>query len=57
MLTIIVLFYKFSTLLQGRNNFFYTVLLFLHHIKTTENGLLESVNLGKSGVNMLWILE
>lgn len=43
--------------LQGRNNFFYTVLLFLHHIKTTENGLLESVNLGKSGVNMLWIIE
>lgn len=42
---------------KGRNNFFYTVLLFLHHIKTTENGLLESVNLGKTGVNMLWILD
>ncbi|XP_025425503.1 transmembrane protein 209 [Sipha flava] len=42
---------------KGRNNFFYTILLFLHYIKTTENGLLESVNLGKSGVNMLWILE
>lgn len=47
----------FLTLFQGRNNFFYTVLLFLHYIKTTENGLLESVNLGKSGVNMLWIIE
>jgi hypothetical protein len=50
-------FYKFLILFQGRNNFFFTVLLFLHHIKTTENGLLESVNLGKTGVNMLWIIE
>jgi len=42
---------------KGRNNLFYTILLFLHYIKTNENGLLESVNLGKSGVNMLWIIE
>ncbi|XP_050431338.1 transmembrane protein 209 [Adelges cooleyi] len=42
---------------KGRNNFFYTILLFLNYIKTTENGMLESVNLGKSGVNMLWIVE
>ncbi|XP_052060873.1 transmembrane protein 209-like [Mytilus californianus] len=42
---------------KGRNNMFQAVLLFLHHIKTKEHGMLGRVNLGMSGVNVLWIFE
>ncbi|XP_022195986.2 transmembrane protein 209 [Nilaparvata lugens] len=41
---------------KGRNNLFYTILLFLHHVKSKEHGMLGRMNLGQSGVNMLWIL-
>lgn len=41
---------------KGRNNLFYTILLFLHYVKTKEHGMLGRMNLGQSGVNMLWIL-
>ena len=41
----------------GRNNLFHTILFFLHHIKTKECGQLGRINLGISGVNMLWTIE
>ena len=31
----------------GRNNLFHTLLLFLHHIKSKEGGMLDTVNLGR----------
>uniref|UniRef100_A0A673YCZ8 Transmembrane protein 209 n=1 Tax=Salmo trutta TaxID=8032 RepID=A0A673YCZ8_SALTR len=40
---------------KGRNNLFHTVLMFLFVIKTKEAGMLGRVNLGLSGVNILWI--
>uniref|UniRef100_A0A8C8EPW9 Transmembrane protein 209 n=1 Tax=Oncorhynchus tshawytscha TaxID=74940 RepID=A0A8C8EPW9_ONCTS len=40
---------------HGRNNLFHTVLMFLFVIKTKESGMLGRVNLGLSGVNILWI--
>ncbi|XP_025900108.1 transmembrane protein 209 isoform X2 [Nothoprocta perdicaria] len=40
---------------QGRNNMFHTLLMFLYIIKTKESGMLGRVNLGVSGVNVLWI--
>ncbi|KAM6301855.1 transmembrane protein 209 isoform 1-T1 [Podargus strigoides] len=40
---------------EGRNNMFHTLLLFLYIIKTKESGMLGRVNLGLSGVNVLWI--
>uniref|UniRef100_A0AAQ5Y0M4 Transmembrane protein 209 n=1 Tax=Amphiprion ocellaris TaxID=80972 RepID=A0AAQ5Y0M4_AMPOC len=42
---------------KGRNNLFHTVLMFLYVIKTKESGMLGRVNLGLSGVNILWIFE
>ncbi|XP_005140823.2 transmembrane protein 209 isoform X2 [Melopsittacus undulatus] len=40
---------------EGRNNMFHTLLMFLYIIKTKESGMLGRVNLGLSGVNVLWI--
>ncbi|XP_072003602.1 transmembrane protein 209 [Engystomops pustulosus] len=40
---------------KGRNNLFHTLLMFLYIIKTKESGMLGRVNLGLSGVNILWI--
>uniref|UniRef100_A0A8C9WGA7 Transmembrane protein 209 n=1 Tax=Scleropages formosus TaxID=113540 RepID=A0A8C9WGA7_SCLFO len=40
---------------KGRNNLFHTILMFLFVIKTKESGMLGRVNLGLSGVNILWI--
>uniref|UniRef100_A0A8C3AWZ4 Transmembrane protein 209 n=1 Tax=Cyclopterus lumpus TaxID=8103 RepID=A0A8C3AWZ4_CYCLU len=42
---------------KGRNNLFHTILMFLYLIKTKESGMLGRVNLGLSGVNILWIFE
>jgi len=38
-----------------RNNIFYVIIQFLIHLKS--DGMLESVNLGKSGINILTIIE
>ncbi|XP_056133373.1 transmembrane protein 209 [Lampris incognitus] len=40
---------------EGRNNLFHTILMFLYVIKVKESGMLGRVNLGLSGVNILWI--
>ncbi|XP_039251022.1 transmembrane protein 209-like [Styela clava] len=41
----------------GRNNIFHALLLFLHDVKEKKDGMLGQVNLGASGINILWILE
>ena len=41
----------------GRNNLFHTILFFLHFIKTKESGMLGRINLGQSGINILWVIE
>ena len=42
---------------QGRNNLFHTLILFLHHIKTKESGVLGRINFGVSGINILWVID
>ncbi|XP_057710387.1 transmembrane protein 209 isoform X2 [Corythoichthys intestinalis] len=42
---------------KGRNNLFHTILMFLYVIKIKESGMLGRVNLGLSGVNILWIFD
>ncbi|XP_065200923.1 transmembrane protein 209 isoform X2 [Planococcus citri] len=42
---------------RGRNNLFHVILFFLHHIKTKESCMFEHVNLGSSGINMLWVIS
>lgn len=42
---------------QGRNNMIHTILLLLHHVKTARAGMLGRVNLGLSGLNILWVLD
>ncbi|KAK0077979.1 hypothetical protein PV325_003214 [Microctonus aethiopoides] len=42
---------------RGRNNMFHTLLLFLHIIKTRDHGMLGRVNLGMSGINILWVTD
>ncbi|XP_047117235.1 transmembrane protein 209 [Schistocerca piceifrons] len=44
-------------LAKGRNNLFHTILLFLHQLKTREHGMLGRVNLGPSGINILWVID
>lgn len=41
---------------KGRNNLFCALVIFLHYMKTKECGMLGRVNLGPSGMNMLWII-
>jgi len=41
----------------GRHNLFVTISIFLFLIKTKKHGMLERVNLGASGLNILWILN
>lgn len=43
--------------LQGYNNLFDSILFFLYHVNKREHGMLGQVNLGKAGLNMLWIIE
>lgn len=41
---------------KGRNNLFHAILLFLRQIYTLEHGMLGRVNLGPSGINILWVI-
>ena len=42
---------------RGRNNLFHTILLFLYIVKTRDQGMLGRVNLGTSGINVLWVID
>ncbi|CAK9817499.1 Transmembrane protein 209 [Anthophora plagiata] len=42
---------------RGRNNLFHTLLLFLYIVKTRDHGMLGRVNLGTSGINVLWVID
>uniref|UniRef100_T1HCM5 Uncharacterized protein n=2 Tax=Rhodnius prolixus TaxID=13249 RepID=T1HCM5_RHOPR len=42
---------------SGHNNLFYALLLFLHYIKRHEHGMLGTISLGRSGINILWTIE
>ena len=41
---------------KGRNNLFHSLLLLLVHLRSEEHGMLGPVNLGPTGLNMLWII-
>jgi len=41
----------------GRNNLIHSILLFLHKVKQEGHGMLGRVNLGLSGLNILWVLD
>eukprot|EP00116_Pleurobrachia_bachei_P001592 sb/3461854/ len=41
---------------KGRNNLFHSLLLLLFHLRSEEHGMLGPVNLGPTGLNMLWII-
>lgn len=40
-----------------RNNLFYVIIQFLIYMKTHHEGSLEGVNLGRSGINILCVIE
>jgi len=41
----------------GRNNLIHTILLFLYRVRQDRAGMLGRVNLGLSGLNLLWVLD
>lgn len=43
-------------ILQDRNNLFYVIVEFLVYMRTHNEGMLESVNLGRSGINLLRVI-
>ncbi|XP_014203604.1 transmembrane protein 209-like [Copidosoma floridanum] len=49
--------HDFENIPGGRNNFFHTLLLFLYIVKTRDHGMLGRVNLGMSGVNVMWVID
>ncbi|KFM69450.1 Transmembrane protein 209, partial [Stegodyphus mimosarum] len=53
----VVLGEDICNLQKGRNNLFCAIVIFLHHLKTKECGMLGRVNLGKSGLNILWVID
>ncbi|XP_012253137.2 transmembrane protein 209 [Athalia rosae] len=48
---------EYEEIPRGRNNLFHTLLLFLYIVKTRDHGMLGRVNLGMSGVNVLWVID
>ena len=43
--------------IHDRNNLFYVIIQFLIYMRNNHEGLLEGVNLGKSGINVLCIID
>lgn len=48
---------KIQNCIHDRNNLFYVIIQFLFHIKNHHEGFLEGVNLGKSGINILCVID
>ncbi|GAB0090352.1 transmembrane protein 209 [Sergentomyia squamirostris] len=48
---------KIHESVHDRNNLFHVLTRFIIHMKTHHEGLLEGVNLGKSGINILCVVE
>ncbi|KAL1502198.1 hypothetical protein ABEB36_007375 [Hypothenemus hampei] len=48
---------KIYEMVKGYNNLFHSILFFIHHVNKVEQGMLGRVNLGRAGVNILWIIE
>ncbi|XP_054735214.1 transmembrane protein 209-like [Anastrepha obliqua] len=48
---------EIHTCVYDRNNLFYVIIQFLIYMKTHQEGALEGVNLGKSGINILCVIE
>ncbi|XP_067646124.1 transmembrane protein 209 isoform X2 [Eurosta solidaginis] len=48
---------EIHTCAYDRNNLFYVIIQFLIYMKTHQEGSLEGVNLGKSGINILCVIE
>lgn len=48
---------KIHQLSPDRNNLFYAIIQFLIYMKENSNGSLEGVQLGKSGINILCVVE
>lgn len=42
---------------KGKNNLFGTLLSFFHHLKSKCGARLDTLSLGSSGLNVLWVLE
>uniref|UniRef100_A0AAR5Q954 Transmembrane protein 209 n=2 Tax=Dendroctonus ponderosae TaxID=77166 RepID=A0AAR5Q954_DENPD len=43
-------------MVKGYNNLFHSIVFFIYHVNKLEQGMLGRVNLGRAGVNMLWII-
>jgi hypothetical protein len=43
-------------MVKGYSNLFHSILFFLYHVNKQEHGMLGRINLGRAGVNMLWII-
>lgn len=48
---------KVYEMVKGYNNLFHSILFFIYHVNKVEHGMLGRVNLGKAGVNILWIID
>ncbi|XP_055605451.1 transmembrane protein 209 isoform X2 [Uranotaenia lowii] len=48
---------KIHNCAHDRNNLFYVIIQFLIYMKTHHEGLVEGINLGKSGINVLCVVE
>lgn len=44
-------------MLQERNNLFCVIIHFLIYVREQNAGLLDGVNLGRSGLNILGVIE
>ncbi|XP_050296289.1 transmembrane protein 209 [Anthonomus grandis grandis] len=47
---------KIYEMVKGYNNLFHSILFFIYNVNKLEQGMLGRVNLGRAGLNMLWIV-
>ncbi|XP_018573554.1 transmembrane protein 209 [Anoplophora glabripennis] len=48
---------KVYEMVKGYNNLFHSILFFIYHVNKMEHGMLGRVNLGRAGVNILWVID
>lgn len=48
---------KTYEMVKGCNNLFHSILFFVYHVNRIELGMLGRVNLGRAGINLLWVID
>ncbi|CAG9834640.1 unnamed protein product [Diabrotica balteata] len=53
----VIVGHQIYEMVKGYNNLFHSILFFIYQVNKIEHGMLGRINLGRAGVNILWVID